>query len=478
MKVKEIIDTMPLLKDSLRSGVGIKYKLLATVMADRIQKGEIKAGTKLPPHRILADALGVTIGTVSRVYGELERLGLVVARVGDGTFVRQLGIDSKREAGFRNALDQPELYYDMSRNLHIPGQESTYLAQALMELANNPLILQELSLYTPEIGLMRHRQAGALWLAQSDFIASAEHVLCVNGAQHGVTCALIGLLRPGDTLVTEQLTYPGLITAARLLGIRLLGIEMDDEGLLPDSLDELCGMNRVSALYCTPTIQNPTNAVMSVERRKAIAQVCRTHNLLILEDDANGVLALDRPPPLSVFAPERCVLISSLSKAVAAGVRVGYLHAPAPLVSRLATAVRTTCWMATPIALELASRWIVQGIAKDLLQQQVAEIIRRKKLVSDLLAGLHFKSHPESPNFWIEVPEPWRAAEIEAKLQQKQYLISTTEAFMVGRHAVPQFVRASVSNTWGDDTNLCDGFRTLANTLSQDANRFGALLNK
>jgi DNA-binding transcriptional MocR family regulator len=231
-------------------------------------------------------------------------------------------------------------------------------------------------------------------------------------------------------------------------------------------------VNRVSALYCTPTIQNPTNAVMSVERRKAVAQVCRTHNLLILEDDAHGVLASDRPPPLSVFAPERCVLISSLSKVVAAGMRVGYLHAPAPLVSRLATAVRATCWMATPVAFELASRWIDQGIANDLLQQQVAEIIRRKKLVSGLLTGLHFKSHPESPHFWIEVPAPWRAAEIEAEMQQKKYLISTSDAFAVGRQVAAQFVRASVSNTWGNDDMLCDGFDKLASTLNRYSNRF------
>jgi DNA-binding transcriptional MocR family regulator len=475
MKVNQIIDMVSLLKDSLRSGVGIKYKLLATAMASRIQAGEIEAGTKLPPHRILADAIGVNIGTVARVYGELEHLGLVVARVGDGTFVRKVGLESKRETGFRNALDQPEPYYDMSRNLHIPGQESTYLTQTLMELANNPEILRELMLYTPDMGLMRHRQAGAHWLTQSDFKPSPEQVLCVNGAQHGLMCALIALLRSGDALVTEQLTYPGLITAARLLGIKLLGVEMDDEGLLPDSLDELCCMNRVSALYCTPTIQNPTNAVMSVERRKAVAQVCRTHNLLILEDDAHGVLALDRPPQLSVFAPERSVLISGLSKAVAAGLRVGYLHAPVALVSRLSTALRTTCWMATPIAFELASHWINQGIAKFLLQQQVAEIIRRKKLVSDLLAGLQFKGHSESPHFWIEVPEPWRASEIEAVLQKKHYLISTADAFRVGSHAVPQFVRASVSNSWGDDTNLYDGFRTLTNTLKQDTNRFETL---
>lgn len=473
MNVKAIIDTVSILKDTLRSGTGVKYKRLAAVMAERIQDGRIEAGIKLPPHRSLADALGVTIGTVSRVYGELERLGLVVARVGDGTFVRQRGSENKRDEGFRNSVEQPRQYYDMSRNLHIPGHEPIFLAQSLTELANNPQILQELSLYTPEMGLMRHRQAGARWLAQSDFIPLPEQVLCVNGAQHGLMCALIGLLRPGDTLVAEQLTYPGLMTAARLLGIKLLGIQMDDEGLLPESLDELCRTNRVSALYCTPTIQNPTNAVLSVKRREAIARVCHAHNLLILEDDAHGVLASDRPPPLSSFAPERSVLISSLSKAVAAGLRIGYLHAPAPLINRLSTAVRTTCWMATPISFELATLWIDQGIAKELLQRQVAEIIRRKKLVTGLLAGLHYKDHPESPHFWIEVPEPWRAAEIEAELQQKQYLISTADAFTVGRHAVPQFVRASVSNTWGNDDMLCDGFLTLANTLSQDANRFG-----
>lgn len=471
MKVKQIIDTVPILKEALRSGTGVKYKQLATVMTSRIQSGEIEPGIKLPPHRTLADALGVTIGTVSRVYGELERLGLVVARVGDGTFVRPRGVESQRDAGFRNAVDQPDPTYDMSRNLHIPGQESTFLAQSLIELASSPQLLQELCLYAPEAGLMRHRQAGARWLAQDDFVATPEQVLCVNGAQHGLMCALIGLLRPGDTLVTEQLTYPGLITAARLLGIRLLGIAMDGEGLIPDSLDELCSLNRVSALYCTPTIQNPTNAVMSVERRKTIAQVCRTHNLLILEDDAHGVLAADRPPPMSAFAPERCVLISSFSKAVAAGLRVGYLHAPLPLVSRLSTAIRTTSWMATPIAFELASRWIDQGVANTLLQQQVAEIVRRKKLVSGLLAGLHFKSHPASPHFWIEVPAPWRAAEIEAKLQQMNCLISTSDAFTVSRQALPQFVRASVSNTWGDDAMLRDGFGNLASALNPGSDR-------
>ncbi|WP_068824750.1 aminotransferase-like domain-containing protein [Pseudomonas sp. BMS12] len=467
MAVKPIIDTVSILCEALRVGQGAKYKRLAEAMQVRIQEGSIEAGAKLPPHRSLADRLGVTIGTVSRAYAELERLGLVVARVGDGTFVRQRDLERKRDAGFSNFIEERPEQYDMSRNMHIPGAETNLLAQSLQALARDPRTLAEVALYTPDCGLPRYRQAGARWLAHGDFRPQAEQILCVNGGQHGLLCTLMALLRAGDTLVTEQLTYPGLITAARMLGIKLLGAAMDAEGLIPASLDELCRHNRVSAIYCTPTLQNPTTGVLSAQRREALVGVCREHNLLIIEDEAHAVLVADRPPPLSHYAPERTVLIGSLSKAVAAGLRVGYLHAPTPLLGRIAAALRASCWMATPLAMELASNWIESGVAQSLLQQQVVEIGRRKALVQALLDGLNYRTHAQCPHFWIEVPEPWRASDVAADLKMKNYLIATAEAFAVGRAAVPQFVRASVSNAAHDDQLLLQGFQALANSLRQ-----------
>ncbi|GLZ86663.1 transcriptional regulator [Metapseudomonas resinovorans] len=422
---------------------------------------------KLPPHRILADRLGVTIGTVSRAYAELERMGLVVARVGDGTFVRQRELERKRDVGFSNFVEERPEQYDMGRNMHIPGSEASLLAQSLLDLSRDPRALSELTLYTPDAGLPRFRHAGARWLAHGDFHPQAEQVMCVNGGQHGLLCTLMALLRAGDAMVTEQLTYPGLITAARMLGIKLLGAAMDNEGLIPASLDELCRHNRVSAIYCTPTLQNPTTGVMSAQRREAIVAICREHNLLIIEDEAHAVLVDHRPPPLSHYAPERTVLISSLSKAVAAGLRVGYLHAPTPLISRIAASLRATCWMATPLTMELASNWIENGIAEKLLHQQITEIGRRKQLVQGLLEGLSYRTHPQCPHFWIEVPEPWRASDVETDLKLKNYLIATAEAFAVGRAAVPQFVRVSVSNASHNDQLLLEGFGALANTLRQ-----------
>lgn len=472
MAVKPIIDTVSMLRDALSSGHGAKYKRLAEAMELRILDGSIEGGAKLPPHRSLADRLGVTIGTVSRAYAELERMGLVVARVGDGTFVRQRDLERKRDIGFSNFVEERPEQFDMSRNMHIPGAETSLLAQSLLELARSPQTLAEMTLYTPDAGLPRYRQAGARWLAHGDFRPQAEQVLCVNGGQHGLLCTLMALLRAGDTLVTEQLTYPGLISAARMLGIKLLGAAMDEEGLIPAALDELCRQHRISALYCTPTLQNPTTGVLSVARREALVAVCREHNLLIIEDEAHAVLVEDRPPPLSFYAPERSVLIGSLSKAVAAGLRVGYLHAPVPLISRIAAALRGSCWMATPLAMELASGWIESGVAEKLLGQQIIEIGRRKQLVEGLLEGLSYRTHPQCPHFWIEVPEPWRASDVEAELKLKNYLVATAEAFAVGRAAVPQFVRASVSNASHDDALLLQGFQALSNSLRQGSDPF------
>ncbi|MVV48977.1 PLP-dependent aminotransferase family protein [Pseudomonas sp. PB120] len=467
MTVKVSIAMVSILRDGLANGVGVKYKRLADAVEKGIAEGLIEPGCKLPPHRLLADSLGVTIGTISRAYGELERVGLVVARVGDGTYVRQRGMERPRDVGFRNVSDEPQPFFDMSRNQPIPGQEALFLSQSLQALALDPEALQSIRGYVAEAGLLRYRAAGAYWLRHHEFVPKAEQIVCVNGGQHGLLCALMALLKAGDTLLTEHLTYPGLISVARMLGIKLIGVGMDDEGLLPDALSEVCRHHRVTALYCTPTIQNPTAAVMSVPRREAIAEVCRQHNLLIIEDEAHAVLAQQRPLPLSHFAPERSVLIGSLSKAVSAGLRIGYLHAPQPLIGRLSAAVRGTCWMASPLTMEVASHWIEHGIAEQLLAQQIAEIGRRKVLVSGLLEGLAYKTHPHSPHFWIEVPEPWRASQIEAELKEKNYRVATAEMFAVGHGAVPQFIRASVCNSAGDDGMLLRGFDALAGALAE-----------
>ncbi len=467
MNVKDYIDTVSMLRESLALGDGKRFKIIADALELAIQENRFETTNgKLPTHRKLAEQLGVTSGTISRAYRELEKLGAVISRVGDGTYVYSKELAAKDNEGFQHGSEDVERYFDMSRNINIPIFANDHMATSLNSLAANPTAINKIYQYAPESGSVRHRRAGAQWLSEGSFKPEWEQIICTNGGQHGLLCVLMGLLKSGDTLATEQLTYPGLISIAKLLGIRLVPVKTDAEGLVPESFSEVCKKHDISALYCMPSIHNPTNAVMSNKRRHKVAAICKTNNLLIIEDQSHIVRCEKDKIPLSVLCPDITIMISSMSKSVSSGLRVGYLHSPVTFISRLANAIRSTCWMATPLAHELASTWILDGTASSMVERQIAEIQRRKKLVSPLLKNIDYCTHPFSSHFWIPVVEPWRAFEIELEMKQKDYLISTAEQFTVGRQSAPQFVRASVSNNINDDQKLISGFSAISETLS------------
>ena len=463
MGVNNNIDMVSIIRESLLSGNGPRYKRIAQALEQEINQGRLSEGTKLQPHRIMGDALGVTSGTVSKAYAELEKTGLVRSRVGDGTYVCGQEYLKHRDNSFRNIL-MSDRAIDLSRNTHISMDDISYTSDTLKEMAHAPQTLRQLLEYTPETGLPHHRQAGLEWFKYSQATGNDQQVICTNGAQHALLCILLACVKPGGTVVTELVSYPGLIELARNLGIRLIGLDMDEGGLSVEALETFCKSHNVTAVYCTPTLQNPTTRIMPPEQRQALANVCRQYNVLIIEDDVHGALVSDRPPALQYYAPERTLLFTSLSKVLSGGVRVGYILAPTSLLSRLTSVMRTTCWMATPLTHELASRWILEGVAARIRERQRQEIHRRKEMMAPLLEGLNYHSHPDCPHFWIEVPETWRATEIEQQLATQQVLVKSSEAFAVGRQAIPQFIRASISVA-DNDHELAVGFQRLQETM-------------
>ena len=203
---------------------------------------------------------------------------------------------------------------------------------------------------------------------------------------------------------------------------------------------------------------------MPVANREKIASICRAHNILIIEDDAHGVLVRNRPPALQTFAPERTLLITSLSKAVSSGLRVGYLLAPKALVSRISHTVRSTCWMATPLPHQIAANWINNGTADLLRDQYLSEISRRKQLVENLFNKLEYRTHPECSHFWVSVPNYWRAKEVQKILANKNVLIKSSESFAINRHSISQNIRVSVTTHSSDDA-MISGFKTIRDLL-------------
>ncbi len=287
------------------------YLSIADALARDVAEGRLATGARLPTQRELAETLGVTVGTVTRGYAEAARRGLVSGEVGRGSFVRG---PAPEPASLPGAL--------VELGVNHPPAASPPLCAALQaglaELARSPSAGRLLD-YPPEGGADAHRAAGARWVQRLGLPATPEQVLVTSGSQHALTTVFTAFLRPGEVVLTEALTYPGMKALAALLGLRLLPLAMDEHGLRPEALEAACRGGRARALYTVPSLHNPTTVVLPEERRREIAAIARRHGLLIVEDDVHGPLLEPSPRPLSLFAPELSVYLAGMAKILAPG---------------------------------------------------------------------------------------------------------------------------------------------------------------
>ncbi len=150
-----------------------------------------------------------------------------------------------------------------------------------------------------------------------------NQVVLAAGGHGALVACLAGVARAGDDVLVEPLTYPTIQPLARMLGLKLHPLQMDGVGIVVSSIERACSHGNAKFLYLVPTLHNPLSVTLPEERRHAIVELARRHDLTIIEDDIFRLLAPEpQPPVLFSLAPERCYYISSLSKAVAPGLQV------------------------------------------------------------------------------------------------------------------------------------------------------------
>ena len=395
-----------ILLDHISLASGRKYRRISEGIQAAIAAGSLQPGDRLPPQRDLADALGVTLGTVTRAYREMEELGLTRGEIGRGTFIARREEDEFTLHTLHNRPDRDTggcIRFD----LNFPVPEGTPdLAAALAELSRRPT-LDEMLRYQPTAGLMRHRRAACRWLARLNLPAVPENLAITTGAQHALASALASQLAPGDSLAVDGYTYPGLINLAGVLHLRLVPVDGDGEGMRPDALARAAERHRVKAVYLIPTMHNPTTLTMPPERRKELAKVLRRLDLLLIEDDVYGGMERETRIPIAAAIPERSLYLSNLSKTLAPGLRLGFLVMPDRLRSSVERFMAASIWMNPPLMAEIGGRWIEDGTADRSIirKRQAAE--RRMAILAGELAGhdLHFR--PGSLQAWLRLPPPW-----------------------------------------------------------------------
>jgi DNA-binding transcriptional MocR family regulator len=276
----------------------------------------------------------------------------------------------------------------------------------------------------------------------------------------------MALLKPGDRIAVDALTYPGLKTVASMLNIRLVSIEMDGSGMLPDALAAACRREAIRALYLMPEVQNPTTSSLPDDRREAIAGIVERHDLILLEDDAYADTREKRNAALSARLPDNALFFGGISKVFGAGLRVSFLAAPARWRNALERAILATVWMASPFCSAIVSGIIADGGVEALLRAKREEARRRAAVAAEKLDAWRFLCPPSGFFGWLELPRSWSGKEFELAAAAAGVRVFCAEKFAVGKDT-PAAVRLSLSGPETID-DLSRGLDILAKILAED----------
>ncbi|MBG2214619.1 PLP-dependent aminotransferase family protein [Klebsiella pneumoniae] len=418
-----------------------RYKAVVDRYAQAIRSGQLPAGSRLPTHRTLAAGERISLATATRVYRELEEMGLVSGETGRGTFVRDLSLPPG------HGVDHHVLPNNKKNiNFNYPSlpDQGDALREALRQLAMAGDIDSHLR-YQPHAGRLAERDIIARHLTCQHFAPDAENVLIVNGAQHGLAVTVMGLLRPGDVVAVDALTYSGFKVLAALYHLELAAIPCRPEGPDLQALQTLCQQRRVRAVYTMPTLHNPLGWVLNTGQRQALADLARQHDLLIIEDAAYARLVSRPPPPVVSYAPERTVYVTGFSKNIATGLRVGVVISPPRYRPEIERAIRATTWNTPTLISSLICAWIEDGTVARFETQKRQDARQRQQVAREVLCGLPVVSHPDSYFVWLPLGEESRADRLANALMERRISVSTAEPFCVST-TIPQALRIALGS--------------------------------
>jgi GntR family transcriptional regulator/MocR family aminotransferase len=345
------------------------YQQIETFLRQSILSGSLPPGTRLPSTRQLAKDLGVNRLTVENSYAELEAEGLVAARVGSGTYVlpsyspplpkgtadtlwplwqTDLIIDDSP-----HARPAPEELLGASGHPHPIDLSSGIGDPRLFPADELRKVLQDLLRRDP-IGALEYgdrrgygplRETVAHILVSQGVQTSADNILITAGSQQALALTAQLLLKRGDVVLVESPTYGSGLDLFRALGLRVVTVPTDEDGMRVDALEPLLQTHHPGLIYTIPNFHNPTGACMSGQRRRQLIGLADRYNVPILEDDFVGDLRYDgrAQPALKALDPGgRVIYTSTFSKMLMPGLRVGFLVAEGPVYEWLVNHKRVT----------------------------------------------------------------------------------------------------------------------------------------
>ena len=433
---------------------GPRFLQIADALQAAVADGALKPGDRLPPQRQLAARLEVDLTTITRAYDEARRRHLLEGRGARGTYVAAPKVE------LTSILDLSMNTPPAPAGVDFDDLLKQGLSQVLMR-ADNALLMN----YHLGGGSDADRKAGAQWLAPMFGHLDAGQLVVCPGAQAAIAASILALTEPGDVILAEPTSYPGLRAAATQFGRRIVAVEADRHGMVPGMLEQACRQHQPRLVYLNPTLQNPTATTIPERRRKELAGIAKRCKLRIIEDDPYWLLADAPPAPIAAFAPERVVYISTLSKCLTPGLRVAFVLIRDPDErARFLVALKSFALMVAPLTAALATQWILDGSADRLLQGVRNEARLRHRMARDILAG-RYSGAGDGLHVWLALPAYWSPAQFARAADGEGIAVTPAEAFATGGTTV-NAIRISLGSI-RDRGRLQAGLQRLSHLLAR-----------
>jgi DNA-binding transcriptional MocR family regulator len=295
-------------------------------------------------------------------------------------------------------------------------------------------------------GTQADKDAASSWLGRRALVPAQNRIFVSPGAHPALLGILSILAKSGEVVLCEAITYPGIRSIAAQLGIALVGLPMDQDGIEPQALTDACKKLKPKAIYLNPTLQNPTTLTIPDSRRREIVAIARRFKLPVIEDDAYGFIPEHGHghAPFAAIAPDLTWHVAGLAKCIGAGLRAAYVVVPDTRSAwPFASALRSATVMASPLTVAIATRWIEDGTADTMLRFIRAETSARQELAAEILPKGSYRGDPLSFNLWVELPAPWRRSAFAEHMRQTGIGVVASDAFVVG-DPPPEAVRICI----------------------------------
>ena len=411
------------------------YKSLSRLLIDDILKGVLKPNTMLPPQRELADFLDLNLSTITKAYNICRLYGFVYGLIGKGTFVSVNKVTSddlfaKNEKLFELALIEP--FYEFDTLTHEVAKDVINQKSAV-----------ELLRYNEPFGSKYQLKMAKKYLSKLCLDVCIEQIAIFQGAQNSIAITLLSLFKMGDIIAVDTYTYSSFRKLANTMGIQLLPVESDEEGMLPLSLDTACLRFEIKGIFLMPTCSNPTNTIMSLKRKNELSKIIVHNNLIIIEDETYAFILEETIPPFATIIPQNTIYINGLSKALSAGLRIAFVCFPMKFKDKITDTAININLNTASINAEIVSKVIEHGIAEQMIKKKREQCILRNAIYNSIFINAN-----KSQGFfqWLELPSHYKCEEFELYAKEHGIKILGSHHFLVGKQTEKNYIRIALSS--------------------------------